>query len=387
MKFGAYYYHLWLRPEQPDNARGAFTYTGQFTGNAFADFLLGYPTSAAAGIGRGDENGRTNWLHAYVQDDWRARQNLTLNLGLRYEYNQHMYDADNRLSSIDLSTPGGRFVIASDDTDSAPPERGGSAAADADPVRDIEPGRLGTRPAGSERRAAGAPRRLCADAERFARGGAGRLRRIPESVGVQRADGVRAQPAVLLHQAGGRAAAAAGARADDARHPDQRGHRHDRRQHHGLRLQRRIQPDVERRPAVRAVAGDDARGFLHGHVDPRRRQRHHPQRARARARTDPAAPADSRVEPHQRDPVRRQIDLSRRDDQARAPSPQSLRLQRQLHAVALEGRCLEPGGDRVGGQCAAERPERLRRDRRMGAFELRPPAPAHCQRRRRAAVL
>ena len=77
-----YYYHLQLRPEQPDNARGAFTYTGQFTGNAFADFLLGYPTSATSGIGRGDEDGRTNWLHLYAQDDWQARQNLTVQSGL-----------------------------------------------------------------------------------------------------------------------------------------------------------------------------------------------------------------------------------------------------------------------------------------------------------------
>ena len=114
-KFGAYYFHLRLRPEQPDNARGAFTYTGQFTGNAFADFLMGYPTSATAGIGRGDEDGRTNWLHLYAQDDWQARGNLTVNAGLRYEFNQHMYDVRNRLSSIDLSVPGGRFVIASDD--------------------------------------------------------------------------------------------------------------------------------------------------------------------------------------------------------------------------------------------------------------------------------
>ena len=113
VKFGAYYFHLQLRPEQPDNARGAFTFTGQFTGNAFADFLLGYPTSAVSGIGRGDENGRTNWLHLYAQDDWQARRNLTFNLGLRYEFNQHMYDTNNRLSSIDLDA--GRFVIASDD--------------------------------------------------------------------------------------------------------------------------------------------------------------------------------------------------------------------------------------------------------------------------------
>ena len=115
VKFGAYYFRLQLRPEQPDAARGAFTYTGQFSGNAFADFLLGYPTSATSGIGRGDENGRTNWLHAYVQDDWQARSNLTFNVGLRYEFNQHMSDVNNRLSSVDLSVPGGRFVIASDE--------------------------------------------------------------------------------------------------------------------------------------------------------------------------------------------------------------------------------------------------------------------------------
>jgi hypothetical protein len=114
-KFGAYFYHLQLQPEQADNARGAFAYTGQFSGNALADFLLGYPTSASSGIGRGDENGRSNWLHLYVQDDWQARRNLTFNLGLRYEYNQHMYDVDNRLSSIDLDAP--RFVIASDEND------------------------------------------------------------------------------------------------------------------------------------------------------------------------------------------------------------------------------------------------------------------------------
>ena len=114
LKVGAYYFHLQFRPEQPDNARGAFSYTGQFTGNAFADFLLGYPTSAVAGIGRGEENARTNWLHLYAQDDWRLRSNLTLNLGLRYEYNQHLRDVRNRLSSVDYQTPGGRFVVASD---------------------------------------------------------------------------------------------------------------------------------------------------------------------------------------------------------------------------------------------------------------------------------
>ena len=122
LKVGAYYFHLQFRPEQPDNARGAFTYTGQFSGNAFADFLLGYPTSAVAGIGRGDQDGRTNWLHLFAQDDWRIRRNLTVNVGLRYEYNQHMRDENNRLSSVDYVTPGGRFVIASDENGNINPE-------------------------------------------------------------------------------------------------------------------------------------------------------------------------------------------------------------------------------------------------------------------------
>lgn len=114
IKFGGYLFHLQFRPDQPDNARGAFTYTGQFSGNAFGDFLLGYPTTAVSGIGRGDEDGRTTWMHLFAQDDWRVRDNLTLNLGLRYEYNQHMRDVNNGLSSVDFETPGGRFVIASD---------------------------------------------------------------------------------------------------------------------------------------------------------------------------------------------------------------------------------------------------------------------------------
>ncbi len=115
VKLGAYLFRLLFNPVNPQTARGAFTFNGQWSGNALADFLLGYPSAAQAGIGRADEHGRTTWLHVYGQDDWRPTQNLTINYGLRYEINGQMNDVDNRLSAIDVNVPGGRFVIASDD--------------------------------------------------------------------------------------------------------------------------------------------------------------------------------------------------------------------------------------------------------------------------------
>lgn len=119
LKFGGYLFHLRFNPVNPTNARGNFTFNGQWTGNAFADFLLGYPSSSQVGIGRADEHGRSNWLHVYGQDDWRVTPNLTLNYGLRYEINSQMADVDNRLSAVDL--PGRRFVIASDDSGALAP--------------------------------------------------------------------------------------------------------------------------------------------------------------------------------------------------------------------------------------------------------------------------
>src|SRR5262245_47216758 len=119
VKFGGSWFHLKFNPSDPDSARGNFSFTNRWTssragavdGNAFADFLLGFPTSATVGIGRGEEDSRTNWLHTYIQDDWEPITGLTINAGLRYEYNQHMREVENRLSAIDVL--GRRYVIAS----------------------------------------------------------------------------------------------------------------------------------------------------------------------------------------------------------------------------------------------------------------------------------
>ena len=118
LKFGTYVYRLRFNPLSSPNARGAFDFTPRFTssapgladGSAFADFLLGYPSSAQVGIGRGETDGRALWTHFYAQDDWRASSKLTLNLGVRYELNSQMVETGNRFSNPELN----RFVIASD---------------------------------------------------------------------------------------------------------------------------------------------------------------------------------------------------------------------------------------------------------------------------------
>lgn len=50
---------------------------------------------------------RTNEYGFFVQDTWRIRPNLTLNLGLRYEYNQVPYEKDGLLSNLIDQDPSG----------------------------------------------------------------------------------------------------------------------------------------------------------------------------------------------------------------------------------------------------------------------------------------
>lgn len=115
VKFGAYFFHLDFDPVNANNARGLFQFTNRYTGNALGDFLLGAPTLGQVGVGgRGALLGRTNWLHTYIQDGWQIRPSLKLDIGLRYEYNQNVTDANNNMSVVNTAVPGGEFVIAGD---------------------------------------------------------------------------------------------------------------------------------------------------------------------------------------------------------------------------------------------------------------------------------
>jgi len=121
VKLGAYLMNFNLQPVNPNGARGVFSFTPRWTssapgladGNAFADFLLRDPTTAQVGLGRAALNANANWAHFYAQDNWQITPNLKIDVGLRYEYNQNMSDANNMFSAVDPSVQGGRFVIAS----------------------------------------------------------------------------------------------------------------------------------------------------------------------------------------------------------------------------------------------------------------------------------
>jgi hypothetical protein len=79
--------------------------SGAGTGAGEADFFLGLPDSFGRGVGgTGTWGQRANVFGVYFQDDWRATNTLTLNLGLRYENHTPWVEVQNRQTNFALFT-------------------------------------------------------------------------------------------------------------------------------------------------------------------------------------------------------------------------------------------------------------------------------------------
>jgi Carboxypeptidase regulatory-like domain len=93
--------------------RGRFAFDGRYTQNplapaasrggaAFADFLLGNFNNSEAQVGAPIANFRSNYFALYAQDSWRVGSNVTMNYGLRWEYDQPFVDTEDAIVNIDF---------------------------------------------------------------------------------------------------------------------------------------------------------------------------------------------------------------------------------------------------------------------------------------------
>jgi hypothetical protein len=85
------------------NPRGSFSFTGQAVGNDFAGFLLGVPDSTSIAFGNADKYFRAQYYDIGFTDDWRISPSLTLNAGMKWEYNTPVTETYGRIVNLDIS--------------------------------------------------------------------------------------------------------------------------------------------------------------------------------------------------------------------------------------------------------------------------------------------
>ena len=115
VKFGAQIFFMQTGIVNPQLALGRMAFPGSYTeiNNGMADFLLG-TSNSVRGSNEIYMNMRSPYQHFYVQDDWKFNDKLTLNLGVRYEYNPPFLETRDGIGFFDPGPRGspGEIKIA-----------------------------------------------------------------------------------------------------------------------------------------------------------------------------------------------------------------------------------------------------------------------------------
>ena len=108
IKFGVDFERIRVQTNQPVDPKGTFNFDGKYsqdpsntsnTGFGAADLLLNNLDSSS--ITNQFTSHDQRWYRAaYFQDNWKPRQNLTLNLGMRYEYTQPIEELDGQQANF-----------------------------------------------------------------------------------------------------------------------------------------------------------------------------------------------------------------------------------------------------------------------------------------------